>query len=1078
MKKGAEISYDSPTPPGTGTKKAAGTARSERPLSIKERIRLMKQSQEIKVAAASAPKAVSTKEKEVVAVIPHKKKKKGKSTVTEKAYALKVAAPTAKSKVKPVAVPTAKSTAKPVAKPVPTQPSPEQVVKSPSPHTNDTNNIESDPKMSTEQWLVTNYPFLKNNSYASSDSSTHKGQKPDPKDELTEEKISKALKTVRSSPSSGDAGTPPSPEVPAELMNYMSIEEPGEVVKTKDTAGGQTYDDLFLGLSGSSMGSMGSSGVDTLDIFGDLGSAATTDDDDLFDDLGSTDQEPSPRKELGRELNDINHKLQEQLRTEKGKKKKSPQQKATPSPRASKTRHDAKPSSALGGPASPENLTAEQQKLWNKWNDIDDVVDMKVLEKEEELAAKMRKKKGAAKQEVEKKRALEDLARSIEKEGGGTAKKSSNADAKVKEKEKRKRRKEKELAKQNKSKGDGKSKGAGSDVEAVIPAKGESKSEKKERKRRGRSMTSATSSKRGKSLSSRLASASSQKEPKPPKTKRSKVRVAEKAAISHKTLALTPSQSQDTRPKRGSKVSKPDKILAAEMAMMEMRTVEIKEELSKRAVAAAAASPRRSSRSSFWKADSESIRGSMRDRQEAVGKVRRVNDTLANVSKNAALAEVRKEKDLKRAERKAKIQRQQDEKLRAEKARAISEKRSRDAERLRAKESKLKELRDKKSKKTQPDKITISTSDDDDDIHFLSTNPTASYQAPSHQVVVEVSSSRKMTPGRNESKVSAKSAKSAKSSRSKSRSKSRPRDREEGAEILSIASKVSKAVEVSLGIPDEDKVEMKKGRSRSVKKERPSTKSGSRSKSVPRKVPSQDSKSSEEAVEVSVPGDGWKVLGLSDDTPEKRTPEKRTPEKKKGMFHGLGGFTMSAKRKAKAAEKAEAEEERRREEIAAINRKTLEEYYASGGGSTVEGGTSVVYVGTAGGKATQVDLSRGEVVRSPNGKTLISGREVTLPAPLSKKTASDPLLTFRRFQTLMVSGIKVRERVRRGKYEERRQYLTPEYKIIAPSSQVLKLSSSGVWQKKILTVSREALSVTNPNTGDTLRDVPIALVWI
>ena len=43
---------------------------------------------------------------------------------------------------------------------------------------------------------------------------------------------------------------------------------------------------------------------------------------------------------------------------------------------------------------------------------------------------------------------------------------------------------------------------------------------------------------------------------------------------------------------------------------------------------------------------------------------------------------------------------------------------------------------------------------------------------------------------------------------------------------------------------------------------------------------------------------------------------------------------------------------------------------------------------------------------------------------------------------------------------------------------VLKLSSSGVWQKKILTVSREGLSVTNPNTGNTLQDVPIALVWV
>ena len=144
-------------------------------------------------------------------------------------------------------------------------------------------------------------------------------------------------------------------------------------------------------------------------------------------------------------------------------------------------------------------------------------------------------------------------------------------------------------------------------------------------------------------------------------------------------------------PKRGSKVKDTDKILAAEMAMMKKKQGENKKALSKRALAAAAASPRQKPGMGFWKdkspnlGASESTRGSIRDRQEAVGKVGRVNETLACVSKNAALAEVRKEKDLKRVENKAKAQREQVEKVKMAKERASSVKRKKEEDRILAK---------------------------------------------------------------------------------------------------------------------------------------------------------------------------------------------------------------------------------------------------------------------------------------------------------------------------------------------------------------------------------------------------------
>ena len=48
----------------------------------------------------------------------------------------------------------------------------------------------------------------------------------------------------------------------------------------------------------------------------------------------------------------------------------------SPRPKAS-TRQDGERSRG-----SPEHLTTEQQRLWNKWDDIDKTVDRKVLEKE------------------------------------------------------------------------------------------------------------------------------------------------------------------------------------------------------------------------------------------------------------------------------------------------------------------------------------------------------------------------------------------------------------------------------------------------------------------------------------------------------------------------------------------------------------------------------------------------------------------------------------------------------------------------------------------------------------------------
>ena len=361
-------------------------------------------------------------------------------------------------------------------------------------------------------------------------------------------------------------------------------------------------------------------------------------------------------------------------------------------------------------------------------------------------------------------------------------------------------------------------------------------------------------------------------------------------------------------------------------------------------------------------------------------------------------------------------------------------------ERLAAKEAKLKKIRDKRIKGKESDKITLGSMSSDD-IKFLNTDPTATAEpeaVSNVEVEMSVHQRKRLNKSLNPDAIRKRGSKVSKSGSKASRTNVHE----------SQEQKSQKAIEVRLRLRGDsgEGSTKKKGRSRSRSKsfkreetenvneyrERSrskSTRSVSRSRSRPRHSVTRDS--SGEAVEVSGPpspkksvttpeaglGDGWKILARegSSVSPKKirnasedgisNDRSKKSPKKKKS-FHGLGGFTLSPKKKAKAEDKAKGDKAARQEEIKKINAKTLAEYY--------------------------------------------SGSMAPAPSKAPKRpSASDSVTTFQRFHALLVAGVKV-----------------------------LKLSSSGVWQKKILTVSREALSVTNPSTGDTLENVPIALVWV